>query len=161
LRAQITLPKKRYVVGEVIPVAYLIENVSKQDQVLHNCGFFGNHLILVVDAAGREAPLTELGRQCQEGFRSGPRKKDVPVKVPPGGQHASSEKYDLTRFYDLSQPGRYSVQFIYEESGTDWAGRLPSNEVAFVVVEEKRQEVVESKPVVADGLSFVAQVPKR
>jgi RNA polymerase sigma factor (sigma-70 family) len=161
LRSQITLAKQRYVVHEVIPVTYLVKNVSKQEQVLHNCGFWPNHQILVTDAAGREPALTELGRQCQNAFRSGERFKDIAVRVPAGDVHASYAEYDLTRFYDLSQPGRYTVQYVYEERGGGWAGRLPSNEVSFVVVEERAPEMVESKAVVANGLSFVVTVPKR
>jgi RNA polymerase sigma factor (sigma-70 family) len=159
LRAKIMLPKERFAVGEAIPVTYIVKNVSQEEQILWHSGFWPNHLILVEDAAGKEPPLTESGQQCRNAFSpNGERKKNVRVPVAAGGADAAYEKYDLTSLYDLTRPGRYTVQYVYEEKlGSGWEGRLPSNVVTFEVVAEK----VESKPVIADGLSFVALVPKR
>src|SRR5262249_28391869 len=63
-----------------------------------------------------------------------------PVKVPPGGEDAAYEQYDLTRLYDLSKPGRYTVQYVYEEKLGGWEGRLPSNEAAFEIVPGEKKE---------------------
>ena len=77
-------------------------------------GFWPNHLILVKDADGKEPPLTAFGRQCRKAFSpGGERGKNFPVKVAAGGEDAAYEKYDLTRHFDLSAPGRYTVRASY------------------------------------------------
>jgi RNA polymerase sigma factor (sigma-70 family) len=162
LRAKITLPKKKFTVGAEIPVTYTVKNVSKVEQTLWHSGFWPNHLILVRDAGGKEPPLTALGQQDRKAFApGGDRWKNVAVKVPAGGEDAAYEKYDLAKLYDLSAPGRYTVQYIYEEKQGGWEGRLPSNEAAFeVVAREEKDGMAESKPERARGLEFVALVPK-
>jgi hypothetical protein len=135
LRAKVTLAKANFTVGEAVEVKYVVANVSKAEQVVWHSGFWPNHLILVHDAAGNEPPLTPLGRQCRQAFSpGGERGKNAPVKVPAGGEDAAYEKYDLTKIYDLSMPGRYTIQYVYEEKQGGWEGRLPSNEVAFEVL---------------------------
>ena len=135
LRAKISLEKQQYAVGAPIKVKYVVKNVSKVELTLWHSGFWPNHLILVQDAKGKEPPFTTLGGQCRKSFSpGGDRDKNVPWKVPAGGEDAANEAYDLTKFYDLSKPGRYTVQYIYEEKQGGWEGRLPSNEVAFEIV---------------------------
>src|SRR5262249_5668410 len=96
--------------------------------------------------------------------------KNVPVKVPAGGKDAAYEQYDLASFYDLSRPGRYTVQYVYEEKQAGgWAGRLPSNGVAFEVVAKRDKKVEEADPtkggrakaVRVKGLEFVPLAPDR
>jgi hypothetical protein len=81
-----------------------------------------------------------------------------------GEENEDYQAYDLTKLYDLARPGRYSVQYIYEEKQpTGWQGRLPSNAAAFEVVAktEKDKDRAEVKPVVVEGLSFEALVPNQ
>jgi RNA polymerase sigma factor (sigma-70 family) len=132
LRAKVTLAKGKFAVGEAIPVRYTVKNVSKAEQTLWHSGFWPNHQVIVKDGAGKEPPLTEFGRQCRKAFSpGGDRDKNVPVKVPAGSEDTASETYDLTKLYDLSKPGGYTVQYTYEEKRGGWEGRLPSNEAAF------------------------------
>jgi RNA polymerase sigma factor (sigma-70 family) len=135
LRAKVALARAKYVVGDPIVATYRVKNVSKEKQTLWRSGFWPNHLILVRNAERKEPPLTALG---QERFRAfspgGKRDKNSPVEVPPGGEDSAYEKYDLSLHYDLTKPGRYTVQYIYEEKQGGWEGRLPSNESAFEVV---------------------------
>jgi RNA polymerase sigma factor (sigma-70 family) len=140
LRAKVTLAKKRFKVGEAIPVKYTVKNVSKVEQIVWHSGFWFNHLILVRDAKGKEPPLTVLGQQCRKSFSpGGPRKKNAPVKIPPDREDTAYEQYDLAKLYDLSKPGRYTVQYVYEEKQGGWEGRLPSNTAGFeIAVEEAR-----------------------
>lgn len=45
----------------------------------------------------------------------------------------SKGRYDLAELYDLSKPGKYTVQYIYEERQGGWEGKLPSNLLAFEI----------------------------
>jgi RNA polymerase sigma factor (sigma-70 family) len=162
LRARVTLGKDRFEVGEPILVEYVVKNVSKEEQTLWHSGFWPNHQILVKDQGGKEPPLTVVGRQCRKAFSPGGlREKNLPWPVPAGGEASAYQKYDLTKFYDLSKPGRYTVLYVYEEKQGGWEGRLPSNEAAFEVVAKKDEEQAASKPVRMEGLEFVAMLPKR
>jgi hypothetical protein len=141
LRARVSLAKQKYQVGEPIKVHYQVKNVSKEEQTLWHSGFWLNHLILVKDADGKEPPLTAFGQQCRRAFSpGGERSKNVPVKVAAGGEDAAYEPYDLTKLHDLSRPGRYTVQYVYEEKQGGWEGRLPSNVAAFEVVGNKEKQ---------------------
>jgi RNA polymerase sigma factor (sigma-70 family) len=145
LRARVSLAKQKFVAGEAIPVSYVVKNVSKEKQIVWHGGFWPNHRIVVSDADGKEPALTPLGRQRLQAFApGGPREKNAPIEVPAGGEDAADEKYDLTQHYDLVKPGRYRVQFIYEEKQGGWEGRLPSNEAAFQVV--AREEIKADEP---------------
>jgi RNA polymerase sigma factor (sigma-70 family) len=135
LRASVTLPRPKFRVGEPIVPEYVVKNVSRTNQVVWNCGFWGNHEVIVRDSTGREPPWTDLGRQFRASFLRGPRTKEVPRALEPGGVDGSQGGYDLTRFVDLSRPGRYTVQYFYEETGNKtWHGRLPSNVAPFEIV---------------------------
>jgi uncharacterized protein (TIGR03067 family) len=141
LRARVSLAKQKYQAGEPIKVHYQVKNGSKEEQTLWSCGFWPNHLILVHDDAGKEPPLTELGQQRRQAFApGGERDKNVAVKVPAGDEDSAYEIYDPTTLYDLSQPGRYTVQYIYEEKQGGWEGRLPSNAAAFEILPRAQRE---------------------
>ena len=152
LRAKVTLAKNKFEVGEAVPATYVVKNVSKKEQTLWRSNFFNNNLIVVKDAAGKEPPLSELGRQCRRWFTP-----DVALsasamnfrsRVPVGGEELAYEpayypKCDLTKLYDLSKLGRYTVQYIYEGKHTGaWEGQLPSNEAAFEIVGRSGPSIV-------------------
>jgi hypothetical protein len=97
----------------------------------------------------------------RQAFAPGER-RGFPVTLRPGGEDATEGKYDLTTLYDPFKPGRYTVQYVYEEKQGGWEGRLPSNEAAFEVVAKKEKGGrSESKAVLVQGLEFVALVPER
>jgi RNA polymerase sigma factor (sigma-70 family) len=156
LRAKVTLAKEKFAVGEAIEVKYVVKNVSKDEQTLWHSGFWPNHQILVKDADGKEPPLTEFGQERRKAFSpGGERTKNVAVKVPPGGEDAAYEPYDLTKLYDLTKTGRYTVQYVYEERQGGWEGRLPSNEAAFEFAASENKERTAEK----DGVRFELLVP--
>jgi RNA polymerase sigma factor (sigma-70 family) len=158
LRARVSLLRDKFTVGDPIEASYLVKNVSKEEQTLWHSGFWPNHQVIVRDLAGKEPPLTDFGRQARRAFSpGGERTKNFPVKVPPGGEDATEGKLDLLRLYDLSNPGLYSVQYIYEEKQGGWEGRLPSNVVRFeVTMKEDRRGMIEK-----DGGRFEVLVPNR
>src|SRR5262249_20856452 len=168
LRAKVTLAKEKFEVGEATPVKYVVKNVSHDEQVIWHRGFWPNHVLVVKDADGKEPPLTEFGSQCRKAFSPNRTHggKRVPVKVPPGGEDRAYEEYDLTTHFDVSRPGRYTVQYLYDDRQPEggWAGRLPSNVVEFEVVakrEKKGEEADPTKAVRVKGLEFVPFAPDR
>jgi RNA polymerase sigma factor (sigma-70 family) len=156
LRAQVTLAKAKFALGEAIKVNYVLKNVSKEEQTIWHSGFWPNHLIVVKDADGKEPDLTDFGKQLRKAFSpGGERGKNAPVKVPAGDEDAAYEKYDVTWLYNISKSGRYTVQYIYEEKQGGWEGRLPSNEAAFEFdADEKKDRTTEK-----DGVRFELLVP--
>jgi hypothetical protein len=165
LRAKVTLAKEKFEAGEAIPVKYVVKNVSRGEQIVWHSGFWSNHLILVHDAGGKEPPLTPFGQQRRQAFSpGGERGKNSPWTVSAGGEDTAYEQYDLAKLYDLSRPGRYTVQYVYEEKQGGWEGRLPSNKAAFEVVakrDKKGDGTDPTKGVRVEGLEFVALVPDR
>src|SRR5262249_19213000 len=141
LRARVSLAKEKFPVGVPIEVKDVVKNVSKEEQTLWHSGFWPNHLVIVRNADGKEPALTEFGQQRRKAFSpGGERFKNVPVKVRAGGEDTAYEQYDLTKLYDLSTPGRYTVQYVYEEKQGGWDGRLPSNEAPFAVHPPGKEE---------------------
>ncbi|OAI46462.1 hypothetical protein AYO44_11290 [Planctomycetaceae bacterium SCGC AG-212-F19] len=135
LRARVTLGKHKCVVGEAIVANYVKKNVSAAELTIWHSVFWPNHQVRVKDAAGKEPPLTEAGAARRTAFApGGGRDKNAPWSLKPGQEDATEGNYDITNFYDLSKPGRYTLQYIYEEKQGGWEGRLPSNEAAFEIV---------------------------
>jgi RNA polymerase sigma factor (sigma-70 family) len=156
LRAKVTLAKVKFAVGEAIEVRYVVKNVSKDEQTVWHSGFWPNHLVVVKDADGKEPALTEFGKERRKAFSpGGERDKNVPVKVPAGGEDAAYQKYDIARLYNISKSGRYTVQYIYEEKQGGWEGRLPSNEAAFQFDASEHKDRTTEK----DGVRFELLVP--
>jgi RNA polymerase sigma factor (sigma-70 family) len=165
LRARVALAGKTFEVGEPVQVKYTKKNVSKAEQIVWHSGFWANHQVLVRDADRKEPPLTPEGARGRKAFSpGGERWKNVAVKLPPGGEDATEGNYDLTKLYDLSRPGRYTVQYIYEEKQGGWEGRLPSNIAGFEIVAAKKGAapgMSESKPVRVAEADFQAVVEAR
>jgi hypothetical protein len=134
LRSRITLERSAVRAGEPVRVAYVVRNVSDTERTVWHCGFWPNHRIIVRDEVGNEPPLTNLGREARAAFDpTGKRRKNFPVRLYPGTKDVSQGSYDLTTLFDLSRPGNYSVQYVYEESQAGWSGRLESNIASFRV----------------------------
>ena len=135
LKARVLLAKATIPVGEPVQAKYCVKNVSKGEQLIWNSGFWPNHQIIVRDADGKEPPLNAAGAAGRKAFSpGGDRFKNISVKLAPGAEDDTEGAYDLTWVYDLSKPGRYTVQYVYEEKQGGWEGRLPSNEAAFEIV---------------------------
>jgi uncharacterized protein (TIGR03067 family) len=169
LRARVSFApcEPRFPVGEAIPAKFAVKNVSQVEQTLWHSGFWPNHQIIVRNAKGKEPPLTRFGRQCRQAFSpGGERGKNAPWKLKPGGEDTTEGNYDLTRLYNLSRPGRYTVQYVYEEKHDGgWKGRLLSTKAAFAVVAKakavKKDRLAESKAVRVNGVDFQAVVQKQ
>jgi beta-lactamase regulating signal transducer with metallopeptidase domain len=159
LRAKISLATQKFLIGEPIEMKYAVKNVSSAEREIWHSGFWPNHLILVRDADGKEPPLTWMGQRYREVFSpGGSRDKNAPVAMPPGGEDAAYEKYDLTKLYELTKPGKYTVEYIYEEKQGGWEGRLPSNMAAFELADVG---ICPEEDIEKDGVHFVILVPDR
>jgi hypothetical protein len=159
LRSKISLATQNFLIGERIDVKYKVKNVSSGEQIIWHSGFWPNHLMLVRDADGKEPPLTWMGQRYREAFSpGGPRDKNAPVAVPPGGEDAAYEEYDLTKLYELIKAGTYTVQYIYDEEQGGWEGRLKSNMVAFELADVGACPDEDTEK---DGVHFAILVPDR
>ena len=158
LRAKVSLARKQFGVHEPIVPQYVVENVSQVEQTLWHSGFWPNHQILLRDAGGNEPPLTAEGQARRHAFSpGGPRDKNAPWKLKASQQDDTEGQYDLATLYDLSKPGRYAVQYVYEEKQGGWEGRLASNEAEFEVVPPAAAQ----GSVEEDGVRFEILVPER
>jgi|GEM_PF-3534449 len=129
LRSKITLAKTKFKVGEPILVTYEIKNFSGEPKTVWHSGFWPNHEIVVMNSEGKEPELTAGGKQVRNAFSpQGQREKNVPYSLKPGAEDKAWEKYDVLGLYDLSKPGKYAVQYIYEENV-----RVVSNMVSFEI----------------------------
>jgi RNA polymerase sigma factor (sigma-70 family) len=160
LRARVTIAQQHYAVGEPIQAKYVVKNVSKVKQTLWHSGFWPNHLILVRDAQGKKPLLTPEGRLRRRAFAPvGEWSKKIPWTLQPGVEDPTEGNYDLTTLFDLTNPGRYTVQYLYEARQGFWEGMLLSNKASFEVVakkEKKDEGMVKSKPVRVGGVDFQA-----
>jgi len=135
LRSMITLAKVKFSVGEPIDVKYVVKNVSSSEQTIWHSGFWPNHMIIVKMTNGKEPPLTDFGREGRAAFAPrGARTKNFALTLSPDAEDATQGAFDLTRIFDLSDPGLYTLQYVYEERQGGWEGRLPSNVLTFRVV---------------------------
>ncbi len=138
LKARVLLAREKIPVGSPAQVKYCVKNVSKGELTLWHSGFWLNHQIIVHDADGKEPPLNAIGAAGRKAFSpGGDRDKNFKVKLAPGAEDDTEGAFDLTWVYDLSKPGHYTVQYIYEEKQGGWEGRLPSNEAAFEITTEE------------------------
>jgi hypothetical protein len=71
-RASVFPAKKQSAVGEPVTVNYVMKNFSGADKSVWNCGFWPNHKVVVPDAAGNEAAMTNRGTETR-GLHGGPR----------------------------------------------------------------------------------------
>lgn len=129
LRSKISLAKTKFKVGEPILVTYQFKNFSDEIRTVWHSGFWPNHEIVVMNSEGKEPELTAAGKQMRNAFSPrGQREKNVPYALKPGAEDTAWVKYDVLGLYDLSKPGKYAVQYIYEENV-----RVVSNIVSFEI----------------------------
>lgn len=129
LTSRIEIKGRQFATGKPVHVSYTVHNLAEKPTRIWHSGFYSNHQIRVCDQNGKVVALTAFGQQCFNAFSpGGARDKNFPVDIKPGGEDNSDlEIQDLNRLYDLSAPGHYSVQVLYEEYQDGWQGQLWSN----------------------------------
>ncbi len=114
--------------GDSIKVAFRVRNDGVEPVTLHHAGLWPNHLVELVDhPGGSQTPLTEFGYQTRSSYSPrGERQKNAQFEVAPAAIDEGEANIDLTRLFDLSRPGLYSLRIRYEEDI-----RLNSNQLEF------------------------------
>ncbi len=125
LAAQPDNDEPAFEVGSPLLLAYQIQNTGAAPLSIWHAGFWPNHRIRVRDASGVEPPLTDFGRTVVAAFSPrGPRDKNVEWPLAPGAIDSSEGGYDLTKLYQLSEPGAYTVEVDYQEEVLVRSNRL-------------------------------------
>jgi hypothetical protein len=111
----IALEKDRIPVGEKPKVTLLIYNISHSSYFSHSSRFYQVHL----EGKDGEPAKTELYRHMLGDFRPGDGPElmegpDAGLIIAPGSLGRLT--FDLTAFYYLSTPGKYSVYLEYLDS---------------------------------------------
>ena len=139
LTSRIWSAEHQFKVGAPIPIWHAKKNVSKESMVVWRSAFWPNTRGFVFDHRGNEVTPTEAGRQVIRAFSpGGERAKNVAWTVE-AGEEEPHVAVELTRYFQLSQSGLYSVQFLYEEYQEDalgmraWRGQCWSNVLSFEV----------------------------
>lgn len=125
LAASLAAERLTFPAGQPVEVCYRIKNVSEKEQILWNCGFWPNHRLVMTDAAGVEVPLTEAGQLMQSAFDpTGPRRKNIPVRLAPAGIDAQLPKLDLRQLFKL-ESGTYRIRCLYHDGAVQvWSNSL-------------------------------------
>ena len=136
LKSRIQMTGRQFAPAEPILVSYSVKNVAQTVTTVWNSGFWPNHQIRVCDQNGKLAALREFGKERFNAFDpGGERAKNFPVELKPGAEDKLGDGLqDLARLYDLTSPGIYSVQVLYEEYQGGWEGRLWSNVIIIQIV---------------------------
>jgi hypothetical protein len=134
LVSRVTADKAEFKAGEQIYIHYQIKNIDNEEHTVWHNGFWPNHKVVVLDADGKEAALTPAGRDRRDAFSPGGRRdKNTPMKLSPGDVDDLWVAYDLREMFVLDQPGKYTVQYHYEETKGD---AVKSNVLEFELVKE-------------------------
>jgi hypothetical protein len=120
LRSRIWTDKLRFGKHEPIVVHYAIQNVADKPLTVWHSGFWPNHRIDLTGPDGQPAKFVAGGEARRKAFSpGGTREKNAPLTLQPGATDDAYEAYNLRDIYVLSAPGKYLVQYIYQEAKED------------------------------------------
>lgn len=85
---------------------------SKRIQIW-TCGFWPNHRVHLMDAAGNAVRRTGFGSRVDGLFGTLDRDKNISIELKPGVGH-SYETPDLRKLFDL-KPGRFKLKIEYSD----------------------------------------------
>ena len=127
---------RQFTPDKPILASYTVKNFATTPTRIWQSGFWANHQIRVCDQNGKLVALRAFGQERFKAFSpGGSRNKNFPIDINPGSEDKSDgDMQDITRLYDLSSPGIYSVQALYEEYQGGWEGQLWSNVIIIQIV---------------------------
>jgi hypothetical protein len=136
LVSRIEIKERKFAVGAPIVMSQIVRNVGEKPLTVWHSGFWSNHQIRVCDQDGKLVPLTPAGKERLGAFSpGGERTKNISIELKPGEEDVSDgANRDVTALYDLTTPGIYSVQALYEEYQGNWEGQLWSNVIVIQIV---------------------------
>lgn len=112
--------------GEKIIVRFALRNVSDQNKTILVRGFWPNHRVEVRKGT-RDVPLTKEGSEVRKLFgMGGTEEKTASRVVKPQAVVESYRPIDLTKLFDIAEPGEYRVRITFQDSEP-----VPSNELVF------------------------------
>jgi hypothetical protein len=100
--------------GEPVKMHFHYRNVSSKDVWLADNGWEQDYELIITNASGVEAALTDRGnrwRQLGVTIEMRLLSAEGPRRVSPG-EEGQEVVLDLTKFYQLTQPGTYSARII-------------------------------------------------
>ena len=136
LQSVIWTDNKVFKVGDKIDVHYRIKSVGSANQMVWRTTFWPNNKIIVLDESGKEVEMTNAGKIGRADFSPGGTRKGRTraITLKPG-EVDELPTFDLTGFFVLTTPGKYTVQYIYEEDQKEgWKGRLESNKLQIAIM---------------------------
>jgi hypothetical protein len=120
LRSRIWVDHERFAKNEPIKIHYAIKNDSDKPLTVWHSGFWPNNRIDVTGPDGHPAKLIAGGEARQRAFSpGGTREKNAPRSLQPGAIDDAFEAYNLRDIYALPAPGKYQVQYVYQEAKED------------------------------------------
>ncbi len=128
---------KTFEVGQPVIIHLALKNVAETKQSMNLRSFLANRKISITAA---DAKVMTLGGLTASGRSvltpAGPGDRDPAVSLEPG-QHFSVSEHDLAELFNLSGPGRFTVQCLY---GASQATRLHSNLLAIELRQQQPKE---------------------
>ena len=120
LRSRIWADQQRFTKNEPIADHYAIKNDSDKPLTVWHSGFWPNNRIDVTGPDGHPAKLVAGGEARRSAFSpGGTREKNAPWSLQPGAIDDAFEAYNLRDIYALPAPGKYQVQYVYQEASED------------------------------------------
>lgn len=110
--------------GQPIGFQYGLRNVSKEKRSLERASLDPKGLMLK-DAAGKALPL-KAGAANPNGAGS--------VDVAPNAEFPALAEFNLLSFFEIKEPGRYTLQYVHELKSGDKTLRVPSEVVSIEVL---------------------------
>lgn len=105
-------------------IAYFVRNQTSRSIVVWHSHFSANHVLRLIDEAGRPMPLTPKGRRLKADFDAGgsSRDKNVAFIIPPGKTDPVGGTPRLGEYF-VFRPGHYRLTLEYCDQRGGMDGR--------------------------------------
>ena len=117
---ELILPAESFPLGRPVDFRTIVHNPTPDPLTVWTCGYWPNHLVILVAEDGSEPTLTNDGKWCRLAFLSPNRDKNFPTRIAPGRSHPDGTRR-LTAGYLLT-PGEYELKVLYSDDQGDTLG---------------------------------------
>jgi hypothetical protein len=132
LRSRIWTDENRFNTDEPIHIHYAIQNVSKHAKTVWHNGFAANNRIEVTSPDGAPAKLIDgTGSPIETASRLQTLEKSAPFLLQPGQIDDAYVVYNLRDFFEVHNPGTYTVVYVHQEPGNGES--IQSNALRLVI----------------------------
>jgi hypothetical protein len=130
IEVSLAVKKSLVIVGEKEVAVITVKNISSKDVSFPT---YADNYRVHVKAEKGEPPLTQFHRHQRGVFLPGdnpmPMGGGVTLVILPGA--SDSKDFDLSNYYDLSTPGKYTIYMEYRDESEKW---VRTNTVNFEIV---------------------------